>query len=96
MKNFIVSSAIHFVFFLQNLNDVSLKRLFKYLRGTKMTEFCQYPLEDLDPSAGPCINKKGNWNIFINEDYNNKQVWDYLANAMEIIKLQGAKSLLRI
>ncbi|XP_061576125.1 general transcription factor 3C polypeptide 1-like [Cololabis saira] len=42
-----------------NLNDVIFKRLFKNIRTAKMTEFCQYPLEDLDPSAGPCTNKNG-------------------------------------
>ncbi|XP_072240808.1 general transcription factor 3C polypeptide 1 isoform X2 [Leuresthes tenuis] len=42
-----------------NLNDGTFKRLFKYLRAAKLTEFCQYPLEDLDPSAGPCTNKNG-------------------------------------
>ncbi|KAM6939477.1 general transcription factor 3C polypeptide 1 [Xenentodon cancila] len=42
-----------------NLNEIIFKRLFKYIRAAKMTEFCQYPLEDLDPSAGPCTNKNG-------------------------------------
>ncbi|KAM4584504.1 general transcription factor 3C polypeptide 1 isoform 2-T2 [Odontesthes bonariensis] len=42
-----------------NLNDGAFKRLFRYMRASKLTEFCQYPLEDLDPSAGPCTNKNG-------------------------------------
>lgn len=47
-------------FFFQNVNDGTFKRVFQYMRTAKLVEFCQYPLEDLDPSAGPCTNKKGN------------------------------------
>ncbi|XP_035516207.1 general transcription factor 3C polypeptide 1-like isoform X2 [Morone saxatilis] len=43
-----------------NLNDNTVKRVFHYMRSAKLVEFCQYPLEDLDPGAGPCTNKKGN------------------------------------
>uniref|UniRef100_A0A8C4I934 General transcription factor 3C polypeptide 1 n=1 Tax=Dicentrarchus labrax TaxID=13489 RepID=A0A8C4I934_DICLA len=43
-----------------NLNDSTVKRVFHYMRSAKLVEFCQYPLEDLDPGAGPCTNKKGN------------------------------------
>ncbi|XP_070683568.1 general transcription factor 3C polypeptide 1 [Pempheris klunzingeri] len=42
------------------VNDRTFKRVFQYMRAAKLVEFCQYPLEDLDPSAGPCTNKKGN------------------------------------
>ncbi|KAJ4944248.1 hypothetical protein JOQ06_012793, partial [Pogonophryne albipinna] len=42
-----------------NVEDRTFKRVFQYMRNAKLAEFCQYPLEDLDPSAGPCINKKG-------------------------------------
>uniref|UniRef100_A0A3Q3AAB1 Ral transcription factor IIIC subunit 1 n=1 Tax=Kryptolebias marmoratus TaxID=37003 RepID=A0A3Q3AAB1_KRYMA len=45
-----------------NLNENSFKRLFNYLRSGKVIEFCQYPLEDLDPNAGPCTNKNGTFN----------------------------------
>ncbi|XP_031719024.1 general transcription factor 3C polypeptide 1 [Anarrhichthys ocellatus] len=45
---------------LSNVNDSSFKRLFQYMRSAKLVEYCQYPLEDLDPDAGPCTNKKGN------------------------------------
>uniref|UniRef100_A0A3Q3EXZ0 Uncharacterized protein n=1 Tax=Labrus bergylta TaxID=56723 RepID=A0A3Q3EXZ0_9LABR len=37
----------------------SYKRIFHYMRAAKLVEFCSYPLEDLDPSAGPCTNRKG-------------------------------------
>ncbi|XP_040892530.1 general transcription factor 3C polypeptide 1 [Toxotes jaculatrix] len=43
-----------------NVSDGTFKRVFQYMRAAKLVEFCQYPLEDLDPSAGPCTNKKGN------------------------------------
>nr|XP_046226632.1 general transcription factor 3C polypeptide 1-like [Scatophagus argus] len=43
-----------------NVNDRTLKRVLQYMRSAKLIEHCQYPLEDLDPSAGPCTNKKGN------------------------------------
>nr|XP_020499344.1 LOW QUALITY PROTEIN: general transcription factor 3C polypeptide 1 [Labrus bergylta] len=42
-----------------NLNENSYKRIFHYMRAAKLVEFCSYPLEDLDPSAGPCTNRKG-------------------------------------
>uniref|UniRef100_M4AJV5 Ral transcription factor IIIC subunit 1 n=1 Tax=Xiphophorus maculatus TaxID=8083 RepID=M4AJV5_XIPMA len=42
-----------------NLNDRTMKRLFKNLRYSKLVEFCQYALEDLDPSAEHCTNKNG-------------------------------------
>ncbi|XP_054912510.1 general transcription factor 3C polypeptide 1 [Poeciliopsis prolifica] len=42
-----------------NLNEKTLKRLFKNLRYSKLVEFCQYALEDLDPSAEHCTNKNG-------------------------------------
>uniref|UniRef100_A0A3Q1AI97 B-block binding subunit of TFIIIC domain-containing protein n=1 Tax=Amphiprion ocellaris TaxID=80972 RepID=A0A3Q1AI97_AMPOC len=38
---------------------LTFRRLFKYMRAAKLIEFCQYPLEELDPSAGPCTNKNG-------------------------------------
>ncbi|XP_044044024.1 general transcription factor 3C polypeptide 1 [Siniperca chuatsi] len=43
-----------------NVDDGTFKRVFQYMRSAKLIEYCQYPLEDLDPSAGPCNNKKGN------------------------------------
>ncbi|XP_050926445.1 LOW QUALITY PROTEIN: general transcription factor 3C polypeptide 1 [Lates calcarifer] len=42
------------------VNEGTYKRVIQYMRAAKLVEFCQYPLEDLDPSAGPCTNKKGN------------------------------------
>ncbi|XP_074545488.1 general transcription factor 3C polypeptide 1 [Halichoeres trimaculatus] len=42
-----------------NVNDRTFKRMFQYMRSAKLAEYCMYPLEDLDPGAGPCINKKG-------------------------------------
>ncbi|KAM4751478.1 general transcription factor 3C polypeptide 1 [Anableps anableps] len=42
-----------------NLNERTLKRLFKNLRYGKFVEFCQCALEDLDPSAEPFTNKNG-------------------------------------
>ncbi|XP_023153479.2 general transcription factor 3C polypeptide 1 isoform X2 [Amphiprion ocellaris] len=41
------------------VNESTFRRLFKYMRAAKLIEFCQYPLEELDPSAGPCTNKNG-------------------------------------
>uniref|UniRef100_A0A7N6BZB9 B-block binding subunit of TFIIIC domain-containing protein n=1 Tax=Anabas testudineus TaxID=64144 RepID=A0A7N6BZB9_ANATE len=42
-----------------NVNDCTFKRLLNYMRSAKLLQFCQYPLEDLDPTAGPCINRNG-------------------------------------
>uniref|UniRef100_A0A8C2W8W9 B-block binding subunit of TFIIIC domain-containing protein n=1 Tax=Cyclopterus lumpus TaxID=8103 RepID=A0A8C2W8W9_CYCLU len=44
---------------LSSVNDQTFKRLTQYMRSAKFVELCQCPLEDLDPTAGPCINKKG-------------------------------------
>nr|XP_019958712.1 PREDICTED: general transcription factor 3C polypeptide 1 [Paralichthys olivaceus] len=38
----------------------TFKRVFQYMRAAKLVEFCQFPLEELDPSAKPCTTKKGN------------------------------------
>ncbi|XP_027139206.1 general transcription factor 3C polypeptide 1 isoform X2 [Larimichthys crocea] len=43
-----------------NVDEGTFKRVLQYMRNAKLVEFRQYPLEDLDPSAGPCTNKKGN------------------------------------
>lgn len=45
---------------LQNVSDSTLKRVFQYMRSAKLVEAHHYPLEDLDPSFGPCVYKKGN------------------------------------
>ncbi|XP_035993309.1 general transcription factor 3C polypeptide 1 [Fundulus heteroclitus] len=42
-----------------NLNDNSLKRAFRTFKEAKLVQFINYPLEDLDPTAGPCTNKNG-------------------------------------
>ena len=47
------------VVLLQNVNDCTFKRVFQYMRAAKLVEFCRYPLEDLEPSGGPCLDKKG-------------------------------------
>lgn len=41
------------------MTDNTLKRVIQYMRSAKLVEMQQYPLEDLDPSAGPCVYKKG-------------------------------------
>ncbi|XP_059189576.1 general transcription factor 3C polypeptide 1 [Centropristis striata] len=43
-----------------NVDEPTYKRVLQHMRSAKLIEFCQYPLEDLDPGAGPCTNKKGN------------------------------------
>uniref|UniRef100_A0AAX7SKG7 B-block binding subunit of TFIIIC domain-containing protein n=1 Tax=Astatotilapia calliptera TaxID=8154 RepID=A0AAX7SKG7_ASTCA len=43
-----------------NVDDRTYLRLFKYMRASKLIEFCRFPLEELDPSAGPRTNKNGN------------------------------------
>lgn len=43
----------------QNVNEQTIKRVLQYMRSAKFVEFYQCPLEDFDPSAGPCVNKKG-------------------------------------
>ncbi|KAG8014611.1 General transcription factor 3C polypeptide 1 [Nibea albiflora] len=42
-----------------NVNEGTFKRVLQYMRNAKLVEFRQYPLEELDPSAGPCTNKNG-------------------------------------
>ncbi|XP_005744612.1 general transcription factor 3C polypeptide 1 [Pundamilia nyererei] len=44
---------------LVNVDDRTYLRLFKYMRASKLIEFCRFPLEELDPSAGPRTNKNG-------------------------------------
>lgn len=46
--------------FLQKVDECTFKRIFQYMRAAKLVEYCQFPLEDLDPSAGPCTTKRGN------------------------------------
>uniref|UniRef100_A0A8D3E5A1 B-block binding subunit of TFIIIC domain-containing protein n=1 Tax=Scophthalmus maximus TaxID=52904 RepID=A0A8D3E5A1_SCOMX len=43
-----------------NVTERTFKRVFQYMRAAKLVEFCKYPLEELDPSAKPCLTKKGN------------------------------------
>lgn len=55
------SNSCHIVIiFLQNVSDNTLKRVIQYMRSAKFVEAHHYPLEDLDPSIGPCVYKKGN------------------------------------
>ncbi|KAM7394584.1 hypothetical protein PAMP_021375 [Pampus punctatissimus] len=42
-----------------NVNDSTFKRVFQYMRAAKLVEFCRCPLEELEPTGGPCINKRG-------------------------------------
>lgn len=42
-----------------NVNEHSLKRALQYMQSAKLIEVFHRPLEDLDPSAGPCLTKKG-------------------------------------
>lgn len=42
------------------MNDGTLKRVIQYMKSAKLVEIYQYPLEDLNPNAGPCVYKKGN------------------------------------
>lgn len=57
------SNICHVVpLFLQNVTDSTLKRVIQYMRSAKLIEIQQYPLEDFDPSAGPCVYKKGDLN----------------------------------
>lgn len=54
------SNSCHIVIiFLQNVSDNTLKRVIQYMRSAKFVEAHHYPLEDLDPSIGPCVYKKG-------------------------------------
>ncbi|XP_045903076.1 general transcription factor 3C polypeptide 1-like [Micropterus dolomieu] len=41
------------------VDECTFKRIFQYMRAAKLVEYCQFPLEDLDPSAGPCTTKRG-------------------------------------
>lgn len=43
-----------------NVDERNFRRIFQCMQAAKLVESCQYPLEDLDPSAGPCANKRGN------------------------------------
>ncbi|XP_068606928.1 general transcription factor 3C polypeptide 1 [Brachionichthys hirsutus] len=43
-----------------NVSEKTLRRTLVYMRSAKLVEYLQYPLADLDPSAGPCLNRKGN------------------------------------
>ncbi|XP_029009118.1 general transcription factor 3C polypeptide 1 [Betta splendens] len=43
-----------------NLTECSFKRLLNYMRSSKLIQFVKYPLEDLDPAAGPCTTRTGN------------------------------------
>lgn len=51
---------------LQKVSDNTLKRVIQYMRSAKFVEAHHYPLEDLDPSIGPCVYKKGHLNSNLN------------------------------
>lgn len=80
--------------FLQNLTDSSLKRVIQYMRSAKLIEIQQYPLEDLDPSAGPCVYKKGdlNSNLKLSHSEADFKVHFKLSN-LKCVIFQGIKSL---
>lgn len=45
---------------LLNVDDNTFKRAFQCMRSAKLVDICQYPLEDVDPSGGPCTTARGN------------------------------------
>ncbi|KAL6111010.1 gtf3c1 [Pungitius sinensis] len=65
VSNFLLQSPGHFVTVLvlkeqlSSISERSFRLLVRYMRAAKLIEHCQFPLEDLDPEAGPCVNKLG-------------------------------------
>ncbi|XP_055079571.1 general transcription factor 3C polypeptide 1-like [Periophthalmus magnuspinnatus] len=43
-----------------NVDERSFKRIFQYMRASKLVELFTTPLQDLDSESGPCLNKRGN------------------------------------
>ncbi|XP_020777823.2 general transcription factor 3C polypeptide 1 [Boleophthalmus pectinirostris] len=43
-----------------NVDERSFKRIFQYMKASKLVEMFTMPLQDLDPESGPCLNKRGN------------------------------------
>ncbi|KAI4832969.1 hypothetical protein KUCAC02_015903, partial [Chaenocephalus aceratus] len=68
------------------------QRVFQYMRNAKLAEFCQYPLEDLDPSAGPCINKKAG-RIGSNPPEGRIMERDVLSQAYNMVLSTGTKGV---
>lgn len=48
-----------FFFCFQNMNEKTLKRVFSCFRFSKIVEFSQHPIEEIDPTAEPVTNKNG-------------------------------------
>ncbi|KAM9314246.1 general transcription factor 3C polypeptide 1 [Pholidichthys leucotaenia] len=42
-----------------NLSESPFQRFIKYMRASRLVEYIQVPLDELDPSRGPCTNKNG-------------------------------------
>uniref|UniRef100_UPI003AAA6387 general transcription factor 3C polypeptide 1 n=1 Tax=Centroberyx gerrardi TaxID=166262 RepID=UPI003AAA6387 len=42
-----------------NVNDRTLKRVHQYMQAAKLVQLIRYPLEELNPSAGPCTTQRG-------------------------------------
>uniref|UniRef100_A0A3B4AM90 Uncharacterized protein n=1 Tax=Periophthalmus magnuspinnatus TaxID=409849 RepID=A0A3B4AM90_9GOBI len=42
-----------------NVDERSFKRIFQYMRASKLVELFTTPLQDLDSESGPCLNKRG-------------------------------------
>lgn len=79
--------------FLQNVSDNTLKRVIQYMRAAKFVEAHHYPLEDLDPSIGPCVYKKGNLNSNLKGSKTSFEIVQQSFYILIWITFQGIKSL---
>ncbi|KAM8878595.1 general transcription factor 3C polypeptide 1 [Spinachia spinachia] len=65
VSNYLLQAPGHFVTVLvlkeqlSSISERSFRLLIRYMRAAKLIEHCRFPLEDLDPEAGPCLNKSG-------------------------------------
>lgn len=88
------SHICHFVIiFLQNISDNTLKRVIQYMRSAKFVEAHHYPLEDLDPSIGPCVYKKGLLNSNLKGSKASFQIVQRGFSIVIWVFFQGIKSL---
>lgn len=79
--------------FLQNVSDNTLKRVIQYMRSAKFVEAHQYPLEDLDPSIGPCVSKKGHLTSTSKGSKASFQIAQQSSYIVICVIFQGIKSL---
>uniref|UniRef100_A0A672YIJ2 Uncharacterized protein n=1 Tax=Sphaeramia orbicularis TaxID=375764 RepID=A0A672YIJ2_9TELE len=42
-----------------NVDDRTFKRVYQYMRAGKLADLCRVPMEEVDPSSGPCKTKRG-------------------------------------